>query len=1274
MTPAPELARFVPGHVLARLEREDGLWSEVDGTLCFIDISGFTALSERLAAKGRVGAEELTEVLSRVFGTMLDLVAVRGGTLLKFGGDALLLLFEGPDHATQASSAAVEMRAALRKAADVPTSVGKVALRMSVGLHSGSVHLFTLAGTHRELIVAGPASSRVNLMEGTADAGEIVISEATRALLPPDAATVPKGEGWILRWRTPKVTACGVPAFHDEDPTEPERYLSSGLRDHLGGGALDSEHRLATVLFVKVFGVDDRLASDGADATSRALQQLIAGVTRIADDEEVTFLATDVDANSFKIILVAGVPTTSLDEDGKALRTARAIADLDTPFDLKLGVNRGHVFSGEVGTSSRSTFTIMGDTVNLAARLMAAAPAGAVYVTPHVVDGSTTLFATEPVPPFFVKGKSQPVNALALGDETGTRTARETRTVSFVARVSELERLREAVRLVEGGTGSAMAVSGPTGIGKTRIVEEAVDASPIETIEVRAEPYGAANPYRPFRDPARNLLGIDRGSNDAMAKQFLGSLQDAAPDLVPFAPLLADIVQVEVPDTDVSRAIEPRFRLDRTVDAFVALLETIHGEPLILVGEDMHWADPASEALIARLAKEAHAHPWLVIQTCRNVIQQEAVETIVLEPFTSDETRELVHVATEAAPLRPDIEDAIVERSSGSPLFALELVKVARDTGDVASLPTSLDGVVGSQIDSLEPLPRRVLGYLSVLGRSFRVPVARELLESQGVRLDEATRERLAEFLEEDGPGRLQFRHAMVRDTAYEGLSFRRRRVLHLEAGQMVLDSTPGPKDGVADILGLHFHLGGDNALAWEYCRLAGDRMMERYANVEAAAQFERALESARRLDVADRERAEVWAKLGDVRERAGQLDAAVEAYRHGFRIIGDDALSRSDLLLKRAWVRYQAGNYPVALRESTQANRLVEGLAPTDVDRVSARAKAFRAVVRSRQGKLTEAVDEATHAAAMAERSDERTALARAYNVLAWSMMVTGNPATVERCQEALALYEELGDLVGQNDMNANLGVLAYFAGQWDEALEYYERSSEGAKRVGNVVDGAFFETNIGELLVNQRRYDAAEDRLKRAVRVLRATGEASMATFAEMLIARVFLERGELDRSADVLRGVIDEATEIGYPSVTVEASLHLADLELRRGDTEAASALLAGAMAGGGEAAEEFALLEQRIHARCIAQGGDPTEAIRILDEALDAADEGDYDTAMLLETKSEILASLDPDAAADDAERAAAIMARARHPHGDDDPSVERENGPPAGGPFASVGVG
>jgi predicted ATPase len=285
---------------------------------------------------------------------------------------------------------------------------------------------------------------------------------------------------------------------------------------------------------------------------------------------------------------------------------------------------------------------------------------------------------------------------------------------------------------------------------------------------------------------------------------------------LPFAPLIGDVAHVEMEATPETAAIESRFRRERTIDVVVELLGLAIPGPSVIAAEDIHWADAATVALLESLAASAPADGRMVLCSSQTEPLGHS-DRIDLDPLPDDAVTEMIYSATEAAPLRPDVVRTIVRRSGGSPLFTEELVAIVRDTGDVSSLPTSLDGVVGSQIDNLAPLARRVLRYLAVLGRSFRTSVARELLQSQGINLDGATRSTLSAFLANDGPARLEFRHAMVRDVAYEGLSYRLRRELHLAAGQLLLDSVSGDEESVADMLALHFSVGGDAKAAWRF-------------------------------------------------------------------------------------------------------------------------------------------------------------------------------------------------------------------------------------------------------------------------------------------------------------------------------------------------------------------------------------------------------------------------------------------------------------------------
>src|SRR5215212_8916752 len=184
-----DLARaepYVPRAMLRLLARErERRAHAVDGTCVFVDVSGFTKLSERLARQGgREGAEQLAEAIGRCFERLLSVAYDKGGGLLKFGGDALLLLFDGDAHAERACASAMAMSAELRAHGAVHTGSATVQLRMSVGVHSAEYLLFAVGGSHRELLIAGPAATQVVRMENEAGTGEIVVSAATAAKLP----------------------------------------------------------------------------------------------------------------------------------------------------------------------------------------------------------------------------------------------------------------------------------------------------------------------------------------------------------------------------------------------------------------------------------------------------------------------------------------------------------------------------------------------------------------------------------------------------------------------------------------------------------------------------------------------------------------------------------------------------------------------------------------------------------------------------------------------------------------------------------------------------------------------------------------------------------------------------------------------------------------------------------------------------------------------------------------------------------------------------------
>ena len=1130
------------------LDAPGALWREMEATCCFVDISGFTALSERLAKRGRIGAEELTEVLNHVFSRMLEVAYSKGGALLKFGGDALFLAFTGDDHPRMAAEGAVAMRAALREARTLPTSVGQVNLRMSVGVHSGIFHLFRVGDLHRELIITGPAASTTTRMEETADAGEIVISPDTAARLPVTAVGAPKGDGRLLRWRHVVEGGRGPIPARPVPTAAVEMSVPIALRARLTQRGGESEHRLASVAFVKFYGTDDLLASDGPDATADALDATVRSVQRAAELESVTFLASDIDANGGKIILTTGVPSTQEDDEGRILRAARMVMEEEHPLPVRVGVNRGHVFCGDIGTGYRRTFTVMGDTVNLAARLMAAAAPGDIYATGTILDQSRTQFATTALEPFSVKGKSEPVQAYQVGGATGSKS-RSYGELPFRGRGQELATLLHAYESAKAGHGGSVLIAAERGAGKTRLVNEFVQSAvPRLVLSLQGEAHGTGVPYRPIRPAMRTVLGVDANDPSAAGQQLLTTVGAVASELLPLAPLLAPVTDAEVPPTPESVAVAEEFVRQRIADLIVDILDATAATPLLIVAEDAQWFDETTSEICRRLATAARSRRWLICATRRpgpgGFELSDPDTTLPLTLLSNDAALELIEAATDTAPLRPRERDGIVARAGGNPLFLEELVRIVRDTS-VESLPDTLDAVAMREIDSLPTTPRRVLRLASVLGRSFERTLLDQLLEAESVDVGPDPLEDLEEqLLSSDGGASISFRHALLQEAAYQSLPFRQRLGLHREVGKAIESRTAMTAD-VAALLSFHFLAAQDWSRTWRYARVAAEGAQAAHAPGEVATHLERAVIAGRRLDeVEDDALAKVFADLGRSLQLLGEYERADRAYRQT-ALLSADPLIKAEMAYHRAILRSEFLGRPSSAIRQLRAGR--RGLADAATAGAGMRALllAEEADVRERQGRLREGLECAHRAVREAEQAENKRALALALDVLNIVLLRTRGPDEAIHMGRVLELYEELGDEVHVAGALNNLAAVAFFGSRWDEAAELVARCAEASIAAGDLAKAALAHVNLGELRINQGRLDEALALLGPARRTLVSYGYRVMTALADMQLGRAISFKGDIEGGVTLERSAVATYDHIGSHLESLESRARLAEV---------------------------------------------------------------------------------------------------------------------------------
>jgi class 3 adenylate cyclase/tetratricopeptide (TPR) repeat protein len=1144
-----------------------GPWLEwVEGSLLFTDVSGSTALAERLTALGGEGTEIVTDTLNDYFGTMIRIIERAGGDLLTFGGDALLVLFTGPDHPLVASATALSLLNELKGFTRSVVGIGSFPLSMHIGVESGRLALVSAGQPHALRYSAmGSTVNAVARAEGYGGRGELVLGPQAWAAVAGLAEGEQVADGFV-RLCALRHTAPVAPPPPETAPPALDRDSLAAIAAQLGQIApylpdtvleriladpmqprVEADLRPVSVLFAQVAGLSELVEALPAEAAARAVDAFLRAM-QVAIQPFGGFVnKLDLADEGDKLLVVFGAPVAYEDHAERAARAALAMVDaLPTitlgaapagsppvarhasraPLRLRIGINTGNVFAGNVGTAERKEYTVMGDAVNVAARVMAAAAWGEVRITRAAADlGGARLVLGDPRQ-VLAKGKAEPLELLRLlglgGDAEAVAEA------PLIGRDAELAWLRDQLAAAQSGHGRAARVLGEAGIGKSRLGAALLDqarGAGMRTLMVRCLSFNIGTPYAPWGDLVRELCAINPDDDpDLRAAKLAAALEAAGIPADDWLPLVAELARARAADNIIVRALDPQQRQARRFEIVLALLRAaaLLAPPLLVVFDNLHWADQASLDLWQYLAGQIADDPILLLGLHRGEIkwgsgpQGDGAASLALDEL--DDAASAALLSALAPDLDDDLREAISGRAAGNPLFLEELLR-AIHSGQAAvdALPDSLNGLLLARIDRLDERSRSLLRVASVIGQRFPIGLLQSLhpddtgaIVRQLARLDSQD----MTSTEREMPERVHlFRHALMQEVAYQSLLYARRRELHRKVGEYLERRYPselervraeygGKREALVQIgrngsllsraargssatiflLAHHYRLSDDPERATPYLLLAGHTARDDYANDQAILYYRWALEL---LPADDPRSWEARESLGDVLCTLGRYDEAQQEY--AALVGGEPELGllppgvAAEVL--RSWgdALEKQGSYHEALARLRQAEALVSAHLNAVPPLLLAAIFADMSTVLRRLGEYDQALAICESGLARV-RNDRRSSEDERIEADLQQQIgnIYGMRGLYDKAQfhfeNALAALEAIDDLFGCARLVNNLGYLAQLQGRYEEAVSRYERAEELAEKVSARYIIAGVRLNAAYCLVRLDRYAEAE------------------------------------------------------------------------------------------------------------------------------------------------------------------------------------------------------
>jgi predicted ATPase/class 3 adenylate cyclase/Tfp pilus assembly protein PilF len=1270
---------YIPIDRRLALVRGEDLPDRTRGAALFADISGFTPLTERLAKElgPQRGAEELTQQLNVIYSALIAQVDQYRGAVISFSGDAITCWFDDNSvefsvlssqfdlPGTQNSKLKTQNWAALRALAcasamqrvmgdlaEVATPSGAtVTLAIKVAIAAGPVRRFLVGDppVQRFDVLAGATLDRLAAAEHHAEKGEIVASAEVLAGLENVVAPREWRSGEAPGERFAVIAGLAHPVPANPWPALPADALASEHsrpwllpmvyeRLSAGQGQFLAELRPAVALFARFGGID----YDGDAGANAKLDAYIHWVQGIVARYEGALLQLTIGDKGSYFYVAFGAPVAHDDDPARAVAAALELQALPPELagivGTQIGISRGRMRTGAYGGPTRRTYGVLGDEVNMAARLMGKAELGQILVSQPVADAVARRFTLRYVGPISVKGKQAPVQVSLVLDRRVPSTQRPSTLFSgvLVGREPELARMSELLLQAQTVGGQVLRLVGAAGVGKSHLAAELAERALGWGMRVAVgmcQSTTESIPYAPWRQVLRALLGLsaEPGAGEDPATTHAGQIAAVErfvaatnPDWLLRLPLLGDLLGLPIPDNATTASFEPRLRQRALYDMVVEMLQIwAQAQPLLLLVDDAHWMDEASKGLAAALARGVSEVPLMLTIAHRPTLHADPLLTelnelasyrrIDLDELSPQGVATLVANRLGGSP-SPLALSLIQAETQGNPFFVEEVVDALRESGNLYRRDDGEWWLAARMFEALGQanlltreeerwvlapdaslsavdlgLPDSIQGV--VLSRIDRLPEAHKLTLKIASVIGRTFALDLLRQIHPASPAEA--------DLVEQIALLEEREFTRLEALQRLiyLFKHTVTRDTAYETLlfdqrrQLHRSVG--EVLEW----LAPEATAQLAYHSYAGEDWPRALHYQ---SLAGRQSQKLFANQEGIEHFRKALRAAE------FLPPEATAVQRFEIHVGLGELMTHIGQYDAALEHLGAARELATGLDDHD-----GRARACRWIARvyEHRGDYAQAVEWIQQGLAAIERQET----ADAAELLAIAGLINTRQGNYELAREqndrSVQIAEKLGATTSLAFALNSRAIVSILRGNSTSAIKHFQRAAELYGQAENIQGQALSYNGIGNAYFELGQLPSADTYYRRARVIFVQTGDQLHLATVDNNLGEIARYQGRLDEAMSFYSEAVDTLEEMGG-SLYMRAILrmNLGATLLQRGDVDGARQYLyAGQEQFAQVNARDFLPELHRHLARAALVCGDHGEAAREAGRSLDLARE-------------------------------------------------------------------